>query len=194
MGGILARRQTGTRINREKALSRAVIFTTAPLTRYIYTMQQRILNHCPCGSAILHANCCAQYITKRAHAPSAETLMRSRYCAYTEHNGLYLLATWHQRTRPTTLNLLDDSHTEWLGLKVCGVEAGGTNDVAGTVEFIAHYKCNETTEVIHETSRFVKEEGRWYYVDGTLSKPTKNSPCPCGSGKKFKRCCSKTGN
>ncbi len=116
--------------------------------------------------------------------------MRSRYTAYSHNNSDYLLKTWHRTTRPSTLDLAQEQ-PEWLGLTVCRTEAGAINDTTGTVEFIARYRTEGRAYIIHEVSRFVKEEGRWYYVDGTLSQTSQNSPCPCGSGKKFKRCCGK---
>lgn len=117
--------------------------------------------------------------------------MRSRYSAYTLNNSDYLLQTWHVTTRPPSLDLTQQPQPEWLGLRICRTEAGGENETTGLVEFIARYRAGGKTEVIHEASRFVKEAGQWYYVDGTLSQPSQNSSCPCGSDKKFKRCCGK---
>ncbi len=115
--------------------------------------------------------------------------MRSRYSAYTRNNSDYLLKSWHPATRPTTLDLTPTP--EWLGLIICRREAGSERDTHGLVEFIARYKAAGKTAIIHEISRFAKEEQRWYYVDGTISQSAQNSPCPCGSHKNFKRCCGK---
>jgi len=117
--------------------------------------------------------------------------MRSRYSAYTRSHSDYLLKSWYPATRPTTLDLTQPPIAEWLGLNICRIEAGSERDSHGVVEFIARYKAEGKTAVIHEISRFTKEEQRWYYVDGTISQSAQNSPCPCGSNKKFKRCCGK---
>lgn len=90
--------------------------------------------------------------------------MRSRYCAYTMGLEAYLLATWHASTRPPALDLSDDKDTRWLGLEVRRHQATG-GDTA-IVEFVARYKIGGRAHRLHETSRFVLEEGRWYYVDG----------------------------
>jgi len=146
---------------------------------------------CPCGSNKRYLSCCGHYIEDDTPAPTAEKLMRSRYSAYTRSNSRYLLNSWHSTTRPTTLDLSQTPQPDWLGLKVCRTEASNSDDSNGTVEFIARYRENGATEVIHEISRFVKEGEHWFYLDGTISQPTQNGPCPCGSGKKFKRCCGK---
>jgi SEC-C motif-containing protein len=96
--------------------------------------------------------------------------MRSRFSAFATGNAEYLLATWHPSTRPATLDL--DEGTRWRRLDVVRTEAGGPFDAQGVVEFAAHYidhPANHDDDghgVMHETSRFVREGGRWYYVDG----------------------------
>ncbi len=150
---------------------------------------------CPCGSARSYGACCGRYHLQRQSAPSAELLMRSRYCAYVLRNERYLLATWHASTRPPTLNLNDES--QWLGLKVLGSETVAEDEV--WVEFVARFKQAGRAQRLKERSRFVKEGGCWYYIDGVIDeavagsppaqKTGRNVPCPCGSGKKHKRCC-----
>jgi len=128
-------------------------------------------------------------------ALTAGQLMRSRYTAYVQHNSAYLLHTWHPATRPSSLSF--DPQLSWLGLTVTDTHAGNATDSHGTVEFTARYVIDAKTAELHENSRFVKENGLWYYVDGTtptaptsrIDKPARNAPCPCGSGKKYKRCC-----
>lgn len=88
--------------------------------------------------------------------------MRSRYSAYVLVLEPYLLSTWHASTRPTSLDLDDDRETRWLGLAVKRHEA--ENDKA-LVEFVARYKIAGRAYRIHETSRFRREDGHWYYVD-----------------------------
>jgi SEC-C motif-containing protein len=95
--------------------------------------------------------------------------MRSRYSAYVLQREDYLLATWHRTTRPAVLDLVRVTPAQWLGLKVLRVEAGTATDQEGVVEFVARYKVQGRAERLHETSRFVREEGRWLYVDGVMT-------------------------
>jgi len=89
--------------------------------------------------------------------------MRSRYCAFVLCNEPYLLATWHPRTRPPSIPF--NSKQKWLGLRV--VAAGVTGDDCAEVEFIARSRVSNSAAVRHhERSRFVREGGRWLYVDG----------------------------
>jgi len=122
---------------------------------------------CPCGSTKPYTACCAAYIDGNAPAPTAESLMRSRYTAYTLLREDYLLATWHSSTRPTSLDLAADAATKWIGLEVKRHEQ---KDVEHSiVEFVARYKVNGRAHRLHEVSRFVCEDGRWFYVDGEIS-------------------------
>ena len=89
--------------------------------------------------------------------------MRSRYTAYVLKLEDYLLQTWHPDTRPATLDLAEDTATKWLGLEVRRFEA--TGDDTAIVEFVARYKVNGKAERLHEVSRFVTMDGKWYYVD-----------------------------
>jgi SEC-C motif-containing protein len=125
---------------------------------------------CPCGSHHPYANCCGRFIDhpERA-APTAEALMRSRYTAYTLGYEAYLLATWQEATRPAVLDLADDAgKVKWLGLDIRRTEQGGEHDQTGVVEFVARYKVGGRAHRLHETSRFRREDGRWFYLDGEL--------------------------
>ena len=93
--------------------------------------------------------------------------MRSRYVAYVRGRTDYLLSTWHASTRPPALDLKCEP-ARWLGLQVRRVEAGGPSDRHGIVEFVARYKIGGRAHRLHETSRFVREEGRWFYVDAVF--------------------------
>ena len=90
--------------------------------------------------------------------------MRSRYCAFVRGDEPYLLATWHPATRPGRVQL--DTQARWLGLSIRATEAGGPDDMTGTVEFVARYKIDGKGTRLHEISRFEKIDGRWYYLDG----------------------------
>jgi SEC-C motif-containing protein len=94
--------------------------------------------------------------------------MRSRYSAFAVGDAGYLLATWHPRTRPASLEL--DPGQQWRRLDVVATRAGGPFDDAGEVEFVAHYRHAATGERgrLHESSRFVRQGGLWLYVDGDV--------------------------
>ena len=123
---------------------------------------------CPCGNTNKeYTDCCARYLNGREDAATAEALMRSRYTAYTFENEGYLLSTWHPSTRPDSLKLADGPHKKWLGLRVSRHEQTGENH--SVVEFVARYKVGGRAHRLHEISRFVREGGRWFYVDGETS-------------------------
>lgn len=126
---------------------------------------------CPCrtlatlGDALPYEACCGRYHAGPLHllAPSAEALMRSRYSAFVLDRLDYLIATWHASTRPASL-APNPPGLKWLGLELrrhTPIDADHA-----TVEFIARSKLGGRAERLHELSRFVREEGRWYYVDG----------------------------
>ena len=124
------------------------------------------LSSCPCGCAGNFADCCGRYLEGAETAPTAEALMRSRYTAYTMQCEDYLLATWHSCTRPAQLGLAGELPTKWLGLEVKRHEQQDAEHAI--VEFVARYKVNGRAHRLHETSRFVREDGRWLYVDGDV--------------------------
>ena len=126
---------------------------------------------CPCGSGRPYPACCGRMHAGIAQAATAEALMRSRYTGFATANTHYLLVTWHPSTRPDGLDL--DDRMTWRRLDVLRTDAGGPWDDAGTVEFVAHYRVDDGTAIgergrLHETSRFVREDGRWLYVDGGI--------------------------
>ena len=90
--------------------------------------------------------------------------MRSRYVAYVRGRADYLLQTWHPATRPVTLDLAREP-LRWLGLQVLRVEAGSPGDAEGIVAFVARYKVGGKAHRLHEISRFVRENGQWFYQD-----------------------------
>lgn len=92
--------------------------------------------------------------------------MRSRYTAYTLGREDYLLVTWYHSTRPSSLGLADTSHCKWLGLEVKHHEQPTSEHAV--VEFIARYKTGGRAHRLHEISRFVREAGQWFYVDGNI--------------------------
>lgn len=122
---------------------------------------------CPCGSGQPRAACCGRYLDGQAPAPDAAALMRSRYTAYTLGDAAYLLDTWHPTTRPAALRLDEEPRPRWIGLTVKRHEIQDADHAI--VEFVARYKINGRAFRLHETSRFVRAKGRWFYVDGDVA-------------------------
>lgn len=118
---------------------------------------------CPCGLPQPYDSCCGRF-HRGAAAPTAALLMRSRYTAFAVGDEAYLLQTWHPSTRPRRLRL--DPDDRWTRLEILASDGGGLLDSAGTVEFRAHRSHRGRDDVLHEHSRFVREDGRWSYVDG----------------------------
>ena len=127
---------------------------------------------CPCGrlnaakGPLTFTACCAGYLNdfENTAAPDVESLMRSRYSAFVQGRSDYLTATWHASTRPT--EVAQDDGTKWLGLEVRRQVVIDSDHAQ--VEFVARYRTACRGARIHELSRFVREVGRWYYVDGDL--------------------------
>ena len=122
---------------------------------------------CPCDSNKNYIDCCGFYLDGGETAPTAETLMRSRYTAYTLGREDYLLATWHHSTRPSSLELATEPRSKWLGLEVKRHEKLDADHAV--VEFVVRYKVGGRAHRLHEVSRFVREAGRWFYVDGDVA-------------------------
>ena len=120
--------------------------------------------------------------------------MRSRYSAYCLKDIDYLFNTEHcSRRKPNSRQQIATSANSvtWLGLTVLASEAGQPEDETGIVEFVAAYQQGNSAAQLHERSRFIKENGKWFYTDGEMLpplQPKKNEPCWCKSGKKFKQC------
>jgi len=117
--------------------------------------------------------------------------MRSRYTAYAMQNVSWLIDSWHPSQRiPDMAQRLSESFasTEWLSLNVTCCNHG-SHDNEAFVTFFARYRENLQINAIHERSRFLREDQRWYYVDGTAPQVGRNDRCPCGSDKKYKKCC-----
>ncbi len=119
---------------------------------------------CPCGSGLPLGECCGRLHDGPAAAATAEQLMRSRYSAFALGRPDYLLASWHPSTRPRSLDL--DPAVRWTGLDVLATTGGSLLAAEGTVEFRAHYVRGRAAGAQHEVSRFVREDGRWHYLDG----------------------------
>ncbi|NTV15128.1 MAG: hypothetical protein HGA96_14555 [Desulfobulbaceae bacterium] len=154
---------------------------------------------CPCNPEKEFAHCCGPYLAGEKLPPTAEALMRSRYTAYTLDDYGYVIRTSHPSNRPSEKDFTDEVKIDWLGLDILDTAAGGEEDREGEVEFVARYQVSGRKMQQHERSQFIKEEGQWFYQDGDIVKPPqahsekvgRNEPCPCGSGKKYKKCCYK---
>jgi SEC-C motif-containing protein len=127
---------------------------------------------CPCGRAdargqpLAFARCCGRFLADPEHtrAPDAEALMRSRYSAFVLQDAAYLLATWHPQTRPP--EIVFETGLKWLGLEVRGHRT--LDATHAEVEFVARSRLGGRGHRLHERSRFVCEDGRWFYVDGEM--------------------------
>jgi len=117
---------------------------------------------CPCGSGRPYEACCGRWHAGEP-APTAEALMRSRYSAYVRGLTGYLLDTWHPSQRPPSMEI--EPGQKWLGLEIRRHVPDGDHAL---VEFVARSKLGGRAARLHENSRFVREGGRWYYVDGDL--------------------------
>lgn len=160
------------------------------------------MNQCPCNSGNSYDDCCGAVIGGRRTAATAEALMRSRYSAFAKKEIDYLKESLHPDHRhdydPVATRQWAEN-SEWLNLEVVEAKGGSENDDEGTVEFIASYRQKGTRLAHHELGNFKRTRGRWYYTDGKLVTPGtvrnespkvgRNDPCPCGSGKKYKKCC-----
>jgi SEC-C motif domain protein len=158
------------------------------------------MSNCPCGSGKSADDCCVRY-HNGTPAPTALALMKSRYSAFALGNGEYLAATLSTAQRADfNIGEFNESHgdSRWLGLEVRQVVDGAENDETGTVEFVARYNTGGDAIAHHERAEFAREDGRWVFADCEMNpkmaqrivdKVGRNDPCPCGSGKKFKKCC-----
>ena len=147
---------------------------------------------CFCGSQTPFGQCCEPILANPSLALSPGSLMRSRYTAFVLGKTDHLLATWAPQTRPEGLDL-SNRGIKWLGLEVHEEHTDALDNTVGEVEFTASYIDRDQLTALRERSRFIRQDGQWYYHDGkpeiSATKIGRNSPCPCGSGKKFKRCC-----
>ncbi len=162
------------------------------------------MNKCPCGSDKNYTDCCEPLIKGERSAQTAEELMRSRYTAYTKAEVDHILKTSHpdkqdDYDRKSVLNWAKNS--DWIKLDIIDTDKGGPENDDGQVEFKAHYRKKGERQVHHELATFKKVEGEWYFFDGETPTPQqvvrsspkvgRNDPCPCKSGKKYKKCCGK---
>lgn len=150
---------------------------------------------CECGLEPPFEECCGRFLSGKMAPETAEQLMRARFVAFGMGDFDFLERT---QVEPLSPEVRQHKLPEWESVQVLATTGGGVNDSTGNVEFVAHYHhhgCHNH----HENARFSKVDGQWKYVTGTMidhgtvkrshPKVGRNDPCPCGSGKKFKRCC-----
>jgi len=123
-------------------------------------------DECPCGTGQSYDECCGPSHAGTVPASTAEKLMRSRYSAFAVGDADYLLRSWHSSTRPASVPL--ETGQRWTGLEIVATTGGGPLHAEGTVEFRAHYRHHKQRGVLHERSRFVREDGHWTYLDGAM--------------------------
>ncbi len=160
------------------------------------------MDKCPCGSGLAYSECCEPVIRGLRQAETAEQLMRSRYSAYAKAEIEYLRESLHPDHRgdydPKSTRQWSES-ADWQQFEIVRSEAGGRDDSEGRIEFIATFSQDGTKMRHHEIASFRKVNGRWFLEggEGVAQKPVvrstpkvgRNEPCPCGSGKKMKKCC-----
>lgn len=162
------------------------------------------MTSCLCGSNQPAISCCTPILSGEQKAATAERLMRARYSAFALGNIDFLGQSLHPEHRndhdvEATRRWAENS--EWLGLQIVDTEKGGVDDSVGVVEFIATFKEKGVVRHHHERSNFSKAGDEWFFVDGNIVPPAtirnesprigRNDPCSCGSGKKYKKCCSR---
>ena len=167
-------------------------------------MNKKIENEdlCPCKSGKKFGECCGPVLSGAAKAKTAEELMRARYSAYVTGDILFLKTSSTKQVQEEfdeEASRAWSAAAEWHGLEIIKTEGGTARHKKGTVEFRALYTANGEFCNHHEVSQFVKEPDGWKFDDGELvgEKPIlreepkvgRNDPCPCGSGKKYKKCC-----
>lgn len=151
------------------------------------------MNNCPCSSNKDYDACCGIFITKKSLPKTPEELMRSRYSAYFLKDIDYIADTMQG---PAAQGFVKEEaqkwadQLQWTQLEVLNSKIAGAK---GWVEFKAHYIENGKKNILHEKSEFILDDNKWYYTDGVFPGTGigRNEPCPCGSHKKYKKCCLK---
>ena len=157
---------------------------------------------CPCKSGKNFGECCGPIIAGTAKAETAEALMRARYSSYVTGDIDFLKSSATKAVQEEfdeQASKAWSAAAQWHGLEILRCEDGQKGDKKGVVEFRALYTANGEFCNHHEVSSFVKEADGWKFEDGELVGETpivreepkigRNDPCPCGSGKKYKKCC-----
>ncbi|ROV59531.1 hypothetical protein EGH82_13315 [Vibrio ponticus] len=162
------------------------------------------MTHCPCGNAAPYESCCQPIHQQHANAIVPEQLMRARYSAHNLGLVDFVINTYHSSCHAEQQReaIADSVNSEWVALEVLD-SSSGSHDDEGFVTFKAFFNEEGKQYCLEERSRFIREDGLWFYIDGEYPqvedprlsqsvqslKIGRNDPCICGSGKKFKKCC-----
>ena len=154
---------------------------------------------CPCGSGSTFADCCGPIIDGTRESETAEELMRARYSAFVTGAIDFIVSSTHSRTRnEIDLDFIRDwsQNSTWRGLEI--FETKNVSEDKAFVSFEAQFTQKGEDHSHREKSLFEREDGEWRFVTGDelknptvryeTPKPGRNDPCPCGSGKKYKKC------
>ena len=160
------------------------------------------MNGCHCGSGKEYGECCEPLLSGSEKAKTAEELLRARYSAHVKLEMDFVKDTTHpdqiSKYEPSTAENWAEK-SEWEKLEILDIEGGGVDDETGNIEFVAHFRQKDKLKTHHEMAHFNRHEGEWFFYDGqgvvpkqvvhSQPKVGRNDPCPCGSGKKYKKCC-----
>ncbi len=160
------------------------------------------MSNCPCGNELNYEQCCEPFHLGKSTPDTAEKLMRARYSAFVKGQINFVGETHLPGTEDFDPKEAGEwsANSSWKGLQIINTNQGGAEHSLGTVEFKCLYSDKEEKDYLHhEISNFKKLDGKWYYEDGQIMgtgpikravpKVGRNEPCPCDSGKKFKKCC-----
>ncbi len=160
------------------------------------------MTECYCGSGKSYEECCKPIIKNERKAKTAEELMRARYSAYAAQEIDFIMdSTVQNQTGNMPREAVEKwaKKTDWKRLEIVSVEKGGEEDTSGNVVFKAYSLLDGAMQCHHENASFKKIDGEWFFEDGVQIMPEqvrretpkvgRNDPCPCGSGKKYKKCC-----
>lgn len=166
---------------------------------------------CPCQQGASYATCCQPVHQNPQSAIKPVALMQARYSAHVLGLVDFIVNTYHPSCHASEerAQIAESTQSQWQGLEI--VQTSDIKDNQGFVEFKAYFSEDGAQYCMHEKSRFVFEDGQWFYIDGEMQAPDapeveaeqeslmqmpvqqikvgRNDPCPCGSGKKFKKCC-----
>ena len=154
---------------------------------------------CECGYEANFENCCGRFLGGEHTPETAVELMRSRFVAFGLGDFDYIEQT---QIEPLPPEVRQRQAPEWEKLEIVSEHDGGPGHETGVVEFVAYYKLAHGPRLHRESSRFIRVNGEWRYLDGDIvdednnevatTKISPTQPCPCGSGRKFGRCCGLT--
>jgi len=160
------------------------------------------MSNCPCGSAKDFKDCCAIIHSAPHLAVHAQQIMRARYSAFSLGEVGFIIDTYHSSANAQSerAQITHATQLSWVKLEIVDAPTFAATDECSYVEFKAWFVEEGKLQCLHERSRFKKERRgqhfQWCYIDGvhssaqnTAKKMGRNSPCPCNSGKKFKKCC-----